>query len=80
MGSYDPALHTTWWKRARLVVLIRDNYRCYICGGPARTVDHIVSRHAGGTHALSNLAACCATHNYAKGNRAPAVPIPSRVW
>jgi len=76
----DPGLKTKLWKRIRLVVLMRDGYRCYICGEHANTVDHIVPRIMGGTEHLSNLAACCAKHNSAKGDRAPAVPIPSRVW
>lgn len=80
MGGRDPELQTKEWKRIRQLVLIRDRYRCYVCGGRATTVDHLVARVHGGTHALSNLAACCAPHNYAKGDRAPAVPFTSRVW
>lgn len=76
----DPELKTTWWRRVRLVVLMRDRFTCYQCLGKANTVDHIVPRIMGGTHHPSNLRACCSKCNSAKGDRAPAVPIPSRVW
>jgi 5-methylcytosine-specific restriction endonuclease McrA len=43
------------WQTRRLIVLKRDNYICYICGGDkADRVDHIVP---GNDHSLENLAA-----------------------
>jgi 5-methylcytosine-specific restriction endonuclease McrA len=76
----DPAVQNKQWRQIRKVVLVRDSYTCYRCGARATQVDHLVSRALGGTHALSNLAAICARCNQQKGDRAPAVPIPSRKW
>lgn len=76
----DPEVQNRQWRAIRRAVLIRDAYTCYVCLGRANTVDHIIPRIAGGTHQLDNLRACCARHNSEKGNRAPAVPIPSRDW
>ena len=46
------------WKRRRAAVLRRDQGICHVCRKPgANQVDHIVNVQAGGTHALSNLAA-----------------------
>lgn len=43
------------WRTLRKIVLNRDNYICYICGGAeADAVDHIVR---GDNHSPSNLAA-----------------------
>mgnify|MGYP002041581375 CR=1 FL=1 len=67
--------------RLRLAVLERDHGVCWICGRPgADTADHLVPRSRGGSNALCNLAAAHARCNYARGNRTPAVPIPSRAW
>ena len=33
-----------WRKLTRPRILARDNYRCYICGGPANCVDHLIPR------------------------------------
>jgi len=76
----DPDLQNYLWRQIRLGVLKRDGYRCYQCGEKANTVDHITPRRLGGTHHPSNLRACCARCNSLKGDRAPAVPMPSRVW
>lgn len=80
MGGNDRDLQNQRWRETRKLVLQRDRYTCYVCGARANTVDHIVPRSMGGTHELSNLAACCAKHNIAKHDRAPAVPLPSRMW
>ena len=61
-------------------MLERDRHTCYQCGAKATQVDHLVSRALGGSHHLNNLAAMCARCNQRKGDRAPAVPIPSRKW
>jgi 5-methylcytosine-specific restriction endonuclease McrA len=78
--SRDPELRTRQWREIRKAVLVRDSYTCYVCQCKANTVDHIIPRVLGGTHSMDNLRACCLRHNSEKGNRAPAVPITSRVW
>jgi 5-methylcytosine-specific restriction endonuclease McrA len=37
--------------------------------GPGTTLEHIVPRHHGGTHALANIAIACARCNGQKGSR-----------
>jgi 5-methylcytosine-specific restriction protein A len=50
------------WERQRrnLRILTRDDYRCYVCGGPAVGVDHVVPDFEGGSSADGNLRAICA--------------------
>lgn len=78
--------NTAAWRKARLIVLERDEYRCTIqgdgCTGQATAVDHIVPWRAGGDFfALDNLRACCQTCN---SKRVSAVRHsrrnPSREW
>jgi len=51
----------------RLKILVRDKFSCRYCGDPCCTVDHIIPRSAGGTHAESNLVAACVSCNSKKG-------------
>lgn len=44
-----------WWARRRRV-LARDERRCYVCGGEATEVDHVIR---GDDHDESNLRAIC---------------------
>ena len=55
----DTRYSSAQWKNLRLVILIRDKYRCYLCGDyGADSVDHIVSVARGGDfYAENNLAA-----------------------
>lgn len=76
----DPELQNRKWRQIRRAVLVRDAFTCYVCLGKANQVDHIIPRVMGGTHHMSNLRAVCAKHNVAKGDKAPPVPFPSRVW
>jgi 5-methylcytosine-specific restriction endonuclease McrA len=43
--------------------------RCWMCGGEAGTVDHVIPLAAGGPHCLSNLRPACRSCNSSKGNR-----------
>jgi len=47
------------WKTTRRRILERDGHTCYLCAGPAVTVDHLVNVAAGGGHEDTNLAAVC---------------------
>lgn len=47
------------WVSIKKRILERDQRRCYVCGGPATEVDHLVNVAAGGTHDDTNLAAIC---------------------
>ena len=65
-------MSSTWewppgWRRIRAQVFRRDGRRCYRCGGYANTVDHILPVVLGGSHALSNLQACCGHCNSSTG-------------
>ena len=49
------------------------DYRCFYCGEPITysyqiSIDHKQPVSRGGTHAVSNLAACCKHCNMAKGD------------
>jgi hypothetical protein len=60
--SGDPYYRSKAWRSLRGQVLRRDKYRCTTpgCGGTERlTVDHIVSRRAGGSDMMSNLTTRC---------------------
>jgi 5-methylcytosine-specific restriction endonuclease McrA len=59
----DPYYFTPEWKALRQACLKRDGYACVMCGEPAIVADHIISRKAGGTDALSNLRSLCREHD-----------------
>ena len=55
------------WKRRRLAVFDRDNWRCVNCGGRGKLeCDHKIPRHLEGTDALSNLQTLCRGCHIAK--------------
>jgi 5-methylcytosine-specific restriction endonuclease McrA len=60
----------TAYKKARLMVLRRDNYTCFYCQGEANQVDHVVplaiddSLH--NAINMENLVACCGDCNRRK--------------
>ena len=60
----------TAYKRARLLVLRRDNYTCLYCQGEATQVDHVVPLATDDSlfNAINmeNLVACCADCNRRK--------------
>ena len=71
------------WRKVRLQVLERDQYRCQIgdrgCTGRATAVDHILPLHHGGPRLdLANLRATCSSCNSGRANRLRR--RPSRVW
>jgi 5-methylcytosine-specific restriction endonuclease McrA len=47
------------WRTTVARILKRDQWRCYLDGKPAISVDHIVPVAEGGTHDDDNLAAIC---------------------
>jgi 5-methylcytosine-specific restriction endonuclease McrA len=66
------------WASIRRMV-IREEKHCFYCGAwllnqqgypaPSATVDHKIPRARGGTDERSNLCACCAACQQAKGSR-----------
>lgn len=60
------------WRKVRAAVLKRDHHRCFYCGEPATTVDHLQPISRGGTDNPENLVASCSGCNGAKGDRTPA--------
>jgi 5-methylcytosine-specific restriction endonuclease McrA len=70
MSTKHKVLGTKKWKDKRLSILARDGSECYICGGVATQVDHIIPRVKGGdVFDDDNLAAICARCNRSKGSR-----------
>lgn len=57
------------WQRVRVSVLLRDNYTCRYCGGPATVVDHVIGLARGGSDDPSNLVAACVQCNEIKRRR-----------
>lgn len=53
------------WKQVKREVILRDNGTCVVCGKPAVTVNHILSRGAHKRLFLekSNLCCLCAEHD-----------------
>ena len=71
------------WKKIRLEILQRDDYRCQIkrpgCTGIADEVDHITPVSLGGAwYDHDNLRASCARCNNMRNIKRKA--IPSRLW
>lgn len=61
------------YKKRRLVVLSRDQYTCYYCGGEANQVDHLLAIAKDNSVAnavdMENMVACCADCNRRKSAR-----------
>jgi 5-methylcytosine-specific restriction endonuclease McrA len=68
------------WRKVRAQILARDRYRCAYCGGPAGSVDHVLSKVDGGSDDPSNLVASCKSCNTAQENRRRAARAPVRRW
>lgn len=92
-GSWgNPRTTTPEWRALRLVILARDQRRCYKCGQLANEVDHIDGNHH--NDAETNLAAICGPchrrKSSAEGHRArrlkaqsarrPLEPHPGMQW
>ena len=70
MSTKHKVLGTKKWKNKRLSILQRDGYECYMCGGQAEQVDHLIARSKGGdVFDDDNLMAICGRCNRAKGSR-----------
>lgn len=53
-------------------ILTTQGRRCWACGGPATSADHMVPRSRGGTDVDANLRPACIRHNSGRGNKDPA--------
>lgn len=47
------------WRRRRLEILERDDWKCVFCGHPGKAVHHLIPTDIGGTHHKENLATAC---------------------
>lgn len=63
---------TRTWRTTRAAVLKRDHHRCFYCGRPATTVDHLLPVVRGGSDQEHNLVAACTDCNGSKGDKTPA--------
>jgi 5-methylcytosine-specific restriction protein A len=61
------------WQRTVQRILTRDEGRCYVCGGPAVTADHVTPVAWSGSHDDDNLAAICKPCHDAKTKREAAL-------
>ncbi|NJO71790.1 MAG: HNH endonuclease, partial [Oscillatoriales cyanobacterium RM1_1_9] len=56
----------------RREILRRDHHKCQYCGTTKHlTIDHVVPRSRGGTHAWDNVVAACERCNARKGSHTP---------
>jgi 5-methylcytosine-specific restriction endonuclease McrA len=55
----------------RRTVFARDSHRCQYCGHAAESIDHVLPRSRGGTHAWDNVVAACRRCNTRKEDRLP---------
>ena len=55
----------------RRTVFARDSHRCQYCGQAAESIDHVLPRSRGGTHAWDNGVAACRRCNTRKEDRLP---------
>ena len=75
--KYGLGMDPTDWAVKRRVVLDRDGWVCWLCGGELvdggtsddviGQADHVVPRSLGGSDDVGNLAACCRSCNLLKG-------------
>ena len=56
-------------RRYRREIKDRDGHKCVYCGGDANTLDHLVSKSAGGPTTSDNLVTACASCNLRKGDK-----------
>jgi hypothetical protein len=72
------------WQTKRRLVLLRDRghckYCCEVLAPKTFTIDHVVPQCAGGTHAFSNIVACCKYCNKHKGSRTLTVEMKDEMW
>lgn len=54
------------WTATTRRILKRDERICYLCGGEATEVDHVINAAAGGSHDDANLRAICSACHRAK--------------
>ena len=54
------------WMKVRKNVLMRDSFKCVMCGRKAEQVDHIQPKAEGGSDLLSNLQSLCINHHKQK--------------
>jgi len=60
------------WRRHTPHVLARDDYACVYCGATEDlTLDHVIPRSRGGSHAPENLVTACRSCNSRKHARTP---------
>ena len=79
--AHRDLIRGTHWLRLRAYVLAQSQ-TCWVCGGLATEVDHVLPRASGGTNALENLRPCCRTCNRSRGGTLAAQRMlkTSRDW
>lgn len=77
-GTRTEQGYTNDWLRLRDMVLMRDLWRCYYCGAPATTADHLIPKACGGLSLPENLVAACLSCNSSKKDRTADEFIASR--
>jgi len=69
LSRYVRVPHRNHVPLTRRALFARDRGRCVYCGGTATSVDHVVPRSRGGSHAWDNVVAACGRCNRLKADR-----------
>ena len=63
----DPYRHAV--PLTRRAIFARDGGRCVYCDAPATSIDHVLPRSRGGSHAWENVVSACHRCNHVKADR-----------
>lgn len=55
----------------RSIILVRDNWTCYVCKGYGDTMEHLIPESRGGRSTWGNMAVACSPCNGLKSDRTP---------
>jgi len=66
LNTYFKTLHSMFWKRRRMEILLRDGYTCQKCGKTGSHTDHIIPWRISKSNAQSNLQCLCKSCNSKK--------------
>lgn len=56
---------------SKSMIMIRDNWTCYVCGEFGDTLEHLMPQARGGRTTWGNTAVACFKHNNVKGSKTP---------
>ena len=67
----NPAYNKTAYRKLREKILVRDNYTCYYCGLPGKSIDHLIPLSKGGIDHEDNMVVACTRCNSSNAISSP---------